>query len=132
MSKTVPFIAAVHHCSHEFLEGDRGNRLLNITAGMIREVEQQPAAMPDTTAQYYSVRIGLMHLIMLDLDPYMLSFATCKIVDNCGFTDRWSYPNGSDADPGDFLGYRAALLSWLEAELRAVDRSKTPWLVLSS
>ena len=51
---------------------------------------------------------------MLDLDPYMCSFATCKKVDNCGYTDRWSYdgPNASDTSAGDFMGYRAALLSW--------------------
>jgi hypothetical protein len=76
----------------------------------------------------------LMHLIMLDLDPYMLQFATCKRVDNCGYTDRWSYDgqNASDDNAGDFVGYRRALLAWLEAELKSVDRSKTPWLVLSS
>ena len=122
--------------NHEFLEDDRGNRLLNITAGMIREIslDAPSATHPSATAQWYSVKIGLMHLIMLDLDPYMLQFATCKRVDNCGYTDRWSYDgqNASDDNAGDFVGYRRALLAWLEAELKSVDRSKTPWLVLSS
>ena len=133
--------------NHEYLEADRGNRLLNITAGMIRELgsrrhhsahQQQgaatPAAAAASTAQWYSVKIGLMHLIMLDLDPYMLQFAGCKKVDNCGYMDRWSHdgPNATDDSAGNFSGYRSALLTWLEAELKAVNRSQTPWLVLSS
>ena len=118
--------------NHEFLEEDRGNRLLNITAGMVMELARQPAATPGATAQWYSVKIGLLHLIMLDLDPYMLSFAGCLKVDTCGYTDKWLHANATDAEPGDFIGYRKALLAWLEAELKAVNRRDTPWVMLSS
>ena len=125
--------------NHEYLEADRGNRLLNITAGMIRELSthnvQQAVGTPSTsTAQWYSIEIGLMHVIMLDLDPYMLEFAGCKRVDNCGYTDRWSFdgPNATDDTAGNFSGYRSALLTWLEADLLGVNRSQTPWLILSS
>ena len=54
----------------------------------------------------YSVDIGLVHLIGLDLNVYFF--------------------------PSEYAGYRAAQLAWLEKDLAAVDRSKTPWVVATS
>ena len=54
----------------------------------------------------FSVDFGLIHLIGLDLNIYYY--------------------------PSEMAGYRAAQLSWLAKDLVAVDRSKTPWVVVTS
>ena len=43
--------------------------------------------------------------------------------------------DASSNDPGtryDFAGYRAAVLAFARADLAAVDRTKTPWVVMTA
>ena len=117
--------------NHEYLEEDRGNRLANITAGMIAERQHAAAA---TTRMFYSVEIGLLHLLHLDLSPYWCRFDGCVGVDTCGFPDAWvKAPSASNPDTRyDFEGYRAAIMAYARADLAAVDRSKTPWVMVTA
>ena len=81
--------------NHEYLEVDRGNRLSNITAGMIAERKR---AVPGTTRMFYSVEVGLLHLLHLDLSPYWCRFRGCVGVDTCGVPDEWVV-DASSSDP---------------------------------
>ena len=112
--------------NHEYLEGDRGNRLAHITAGAIAERKAD--------RMYYSVDVGLLHLLHLDLSPYWCRFPGCVGVDACGFPDRW-VRNASASDPDaryDFAAYRAAALDFARRDLAAVDRARTPWVVVTA
>ena len=130
--------------NHEFFQPVRGNRLLNMTAGMVAGLQQahtthhgpagaassSSARAPPPTAQWYSLDIGLLHLVQLDLSPWFCAHVpNCQAVDNCGFVDAWSLdsPRG-----GNFTGYRAALLAFVEADLARVDRQRTPWVIVTA
>lgn len=120
--------------NHEYLEEDRGNRLANITAGIFSERVRRGAGGNAATRMFYSVDVGLMHLLHLDLSPYWCRFSGCIGVDTCGFPDEW-VADASSSDPGtryDFAGYRAAVLAFARADLAAVDRAKTPWVVMTA
>ena len=109
--------------NHEYLRGDKANRLLNITAGLISELGRSAGPL-GMTAQWYSVNVGLLHLVHLDFSPYFCNFTgCCGHKGNCGFTERWSC---------DFAGYRAAILAWTSQDLRAVNRAATPFVVVST
>lgn len=71
--------------NHEYLEEDRGNRLSNITAGVIAERRR---AVPETSRMFYAVEVGLLHLLHLDLSPYWCRFNGCIGVDTCGVPDE--------------------------------------------
>lgn len=117
--------------NHEYLELDRGNRLANITAGLIAE---RAKAVKGTSRMFYSVEVGLLHLLHLDLTPYWERFSGCIDVDSCGFPDEWVRDSKSK-DPKiryDFEGYRAAALAFARADLAAVDRKRTPWIIVTS
>ena len=53
----------------------------------------------------------------------------CMDVDTCGCPTKWITDDGNACD---FLGYRTALLDGFRRELDRVDRSETPWLVVTS
>eukprot|EP01052_Picozoa_sp_SAG31_P048457 SAG31_NODE_10147_length_1178_cov_0.886006_2_plen_224_part_01 len=112
--------------NHEYLRGDKANRLLNITAGLVvghSSSSKQSGPLP-MTAQWYSVEIGLLHLVHLDFSPYFCNFTNCcGNKGNCGFTERWSC---------DFTGYRDAILAWARQDLQSVDRAITPWVIIST
>ena len=84
----------------------RGNRLLNITAGMVAGMRAHAATAGHLprgvlpTAQWYSLEIGHVHVLQLDLDPYFCwHVPNCHAVDNCGFVDAWV----SDPEQGPTL-----------------------------
>ena len=54
--------------NHEFL-GEHGDRLLNVTAGMVAALRSAPRAegVPPPTAQFYSIDVGLLHVVQIDL-----------------------------------------------------------------
>ncbi len=62
------------------------------------------SGMPSNTSRFYSVDLGLIHFVALDLNMY-------NGVDTCG----------EDC--------RQAQLKWLEQDLAQVDREVTPWIV---
>ena len=118
-----------------YLRGDKANRLLNITAGLVSGLRSSSSTtigssrkgvepLLPMTAQWYSVNIGMLHLIHLDFSPYFCNFTNCcGQKGNCGFTEKWSC---------DFTGYRNAILAWTRQDLRGVNRSATPWIFLST
>ena len=119
--------------NHEYLEGDRGQRLESITKGVI--AERKSASGPVAADRmFYSVEVGLLHLLHLDLSPYWCRFDGCAGVDTCGFPDQW-VKNSSSSDPDeryDFAGYRAAIISATRQDLAAVNRSRTPWVIVAA
>ena len=117
--------------NHEYLEVDRGNRLANITCGMIQE---RRAVSNGTTRMFYSVEVGLLHLLHLDLSPYWCRFSGCIGVDTCGVPDQYVRdPSSSDPDVRyDFAAYRAAMLAFARADLAATNRSRTPWVIVTA
>jgi hypothetical protein len=65
-------------------------------------------AVPSNTSRWYSVDVGLIHMIALDVMVYP----------------------GSTPDPGPADSpYAPAQKAWLEADLAAVNRSQTPWIL---
>ena len=64
-------------------------------------------SVPSNTSRYFSVDVGLTHLVALSLNGY-------NGVDQC--TDECN----------------KAQAAWLRADLAAVDRAKTPWLIATS
>ena len=110
--------------NHEYLRGDKANRLLNITAGLVAGLANSTKGPLPMTAQWYSVNIGLLHLVHLDFSPYFCNFTDCcGHKGNCGFTEEWSC---------DFRGYRDAILAWARQDLAGVDRAATPWTIVST
>lgn len=114
---TCPWVPIIGN--HEHNDGDSYNRYLNMTAGetMGGDAPYSTATtalgefltkgtffgagvhsvVPSNTSRYFSVNVGLIHLVGLDL-------------------------NNLDTKQ----------LAWLDADLSAVDRSKTPWVICSS
>eukprot|EP01063_Lacrimia_lanifica_P012492 TRINITY_DN19154_c0_g1_i1.p1 TRINITY_DN19154_c0_g1~~TRINITY_DN19154_c0_g1_i1.p1 ORF type:complete len:700 (+),score=165.83 TRINITY_DN19154_c0_g1_i1:37-2136(+) len=116
--------------NHEYLELDRGNRLAHIAAGLISERQTVQGA----TRMFYSVDVGLLHLLHLDLSPYWCRFSGCGAVDTCGFPDEW-VADASATDPDaryNFTGYRAAVMDFMRRDLAAVDRARTPWVMVTA
>ena len=117
--------------NHEYLEGDRGNRLAAIAHGAVAE---RARARPGTTRMWYSVEVGMLHVLHLDLSPYWCRFKGCVAVDTCGVPDEWVADASSD-DPDvryNFTGYRAAAMAFAAADLAAVDREQTPWVIVTA
>ena len=111
--------------NHEYLRGDKANRLLNISASLVAGLASSATggALP-MTAQWYSVNIGLLLLVHLDFSPYFCNFTDCcGHKGNCGFTESWSC---------DFTGYRNAILAWTRQDLHGVNRTATPWVIVST
>jgi len=76
----------------------------------------------------YSVDVGLLHVLHLDLSPYWCRFKGCPSVDTCGVPDEWVI-DASSSDPDvryNFSGYRDEIIAFTRADLAAVDRSRTP------
>ena len=120
--------------NHEYLEADRGNRLANITAGLIKAKLGSPDHGQHHHRMHYSVDIGLLHLLHLDLSPYWCRFKGCTSVDSCGMPDEFVV-DASSSDPEtrfDFARYREQILKFTEADLAAVNRSRTPWVVATA
>jgi len=128
----IPFLPVVGN--HEFYDGQHLGRYLNQTDGTV--VANPPqfgasstatsalgyglsagnhhaagvhAAVPSGTSRFYSVDVGLIHFIALDLNMY-------NAVDDCGETCR------------------EAQLAWLEKDLASAqeNRDKVPWIVAMS
>jgi hypothetical protein len=79
-------------------------RYLNQTAGMAQRAPRASASGA-LNGRWYSVNTGLLHLIVLDFNVYY----------------------GSEPD-----ALRLAQLAWLEADLAAVDRAATPWVLATA
>lgn len=114
--------------NHEYLELDRGNRLGNITAGLLRN---KVSTNPGSSRMWYSIDVGLLHLLQLDLSPYFCHFNGCSHVDTCGFPDEWTR-KGPSGDEYDFEAYRENLLAFVRRDLASVDRHRTPWLIVTA
>ena len=78
-------------------------RYLNQTAGVASAAPRRDSA--GAGGRYYSVDVGLLHLIVLDFNVY--------------------YNTEPDA-------IRVAQLAWLDADLAAVDRAATPWVLVTA
>ncbi|GMH88122.1 hypothetical protein TL16_g11065 [Triparma laevis f. inornata] len=115
--------------NHEYLEMDRGNRLANITGGLIEGMRQSNEMV---NRMQYSIDIGLIHIVQLDMSPYWCNFDGCETVDSCGFPDMWTSKSGTDEESYDFESYRNGLIEFLKEDLEGVDRTKTPWVVVST
>ncbi len=127
--------------NHEYLEDDRGWRLANITAGLIREKRHQSPGghRPERTNHHhrlhYSVDVGLVHILQLDLSAWFCRFPGCIQVDACGVPDEWIKNASEVKDPVeryDFPGLRRSMLEFIRADLTAVDRARTPWVIVTS
>jgi hypothetical protein len=79
-------------------------RYLNQTAGMAQRAPRTSASGA-LNGRWYSVNIGLLHLIVLDFNVYY----------------------GTEPD-----ALRLAQLAWLEADLAALDRAATPWVLATA
>jgi len=81
-------------------------RYLNQTAGMAARAPRRNAS-GDENGRWYSVDIGLLHLVVLDFNVYY----------------------GSEPD-----ALRVQQLAWLEADLSRVnrDRARTPWILATA
>ncbi len=78
-------------------------RYLNQTAGIASRTPRRASDISgDASGRWYSVDIGLVHLVVLDFNVY--------------------YTLEPDA-------VRVAQLAWLAKDLAAVDRTATPWLI---
>ena len=77
---------------------------------MARQIHHaaKTGAVPSHTSRFYSNDVGLAHMVALDLMVYE--------------------PTGTYEE----VPYRAAQLAWLEEDLQAVDRAKTPWVILTA
>ena len=78
-------------------------RYLNQTAGVAAAFPRRDSS--GAGGRYYSVNVGLAHLVVLDFNVY--------------------YNTEPDA-------IRTAQLAWLDADLSAVDRSVTPWVLVTA
>eukprot|EP00051_Salpingoeca_urceolata_P011653 m.144696 g.144696 ORF g.144696 m.144696 type:complete len:710 (-) comp17202_c0_seq1:136-2265(-) len=75
---------------------------------MVASSSRKSGPVPSNTSRWYSTEIGLVHLIALDMMVYP----------------------GATPDPGPAPGvYLKAQREWLEADLAAIDRKKTPWVL---
>ena len=92
-----------HAQNHEEYNGAFFMRYLNQTAGVATASPRRDSS--GAGGRYYSVDVGLLHLIVLDFNVYY----------------------GTEPD-----AIRAAQLSWLDADLTAVDRAVTPWVVVTA
>lgn len=79
-------------------------RYLNQTAGMAAPSPRRGSSGA-ANGRWYSVNIGLLHLVVLDFNVYY----------------------GSEPD-----ALRVQQLEWLEADLSSVDRSRTPWILATA
>lgn len=128
--------------NHEFYDGDHYRRWVNQTAGMERdsprsfgEVSPRGAhlqlrametattlgaaahgsTIPSNTSRYYSVDIGLVHLVCLD------------------FNTIWMRES-SEEMKAEFDAEQQRQLAWLKMDLAAANanRGQVPWVVVSS
>ena len=91
--------------NHEYYNDGLFMRYLNQTAGVASAVPRTGSAGDAHNGRWYSVDVGLLHLVVLDFNVY--------------------YALESDA-------IRAEQLAWLAADLAAVDRSAQPWIVAAA
>lgn len=68
------------------------------------------ATVPSHTSRWFSVDVGLVHFVMLDLMVYPMSNPKDCVDPSC---------------PGVF---KRAQKKWLKEDLKSVDRSRTPWM----
>lgn len=133
-----------------YAHGDHGDRLANITSGLVREKIKLHNAQAERSVSgsesgqekerekphrmFYSADIGLLHIIHLDLSPYFEHFENCITYDECGFPREFIRDSHSK-DPSsryDFQSYRQRLLAFTREDLAAVNRLTTPWVIISS
>merc|ERR1712130_285026 len=86
--------------NHEYLNGAKFHRYLNITYGISKTAGESCGSK---TSRYYSFDVGLAHFIILDGACYYISSEK-----------HWRKPQ----------------LAWLEQDLMRVNRTVTPWIVL--
>ena len=61
-------------------------------------------------------------------------FSGCIGVDTCGMPDEWVI-DASSSDPAtryNFSGYRGDVLAFARADLAAINRTVTPWVIVSA
>jgi len=80
------------------------------------------------SSQFYSVDLGLLHLVHLDFSPWYCNFTGCEGSDNCGFTDEYTDSTGNY----DFERYKMDLLAFAQRDLSGVNRTRTPWVIVST
>ena len=73
-------------------------------------------ATPSGTSRWYSINIGNMHLVGLDL----------------GQTGVGTGPGTLAETPGPWADREAKQIAWLKQDLAAVDRKVTPWVMVMS
>jgi hypothetical protein len=66
---------------------------------------------------WYSFDNGIVHYVSLDMET-----------DFPGYPDTFGNPNASY--PNGTFGYTGEQVAWLTADLAAVDRCKTPWIIV--
>ena len=88
---------------HEEYNGAYFMRYLNQTAGMATATPRADSS--GSGGRWYSVNIGLLHLVVLDFNVYY----------------------GTEPD-----ALRVAQLAFLESDLAAVDRARTPWVLVTA
>mmetsp|Transcript_13081 Transcript_13081/g.29024 ORF Transcript_13081/g.29024 Transcript_13081/m.29024 type:complete len:569 (-) Transcript_13081:14-1720(-) len=127
----VPWIPVIGN--HEYYEGDMFQRFLNMSEGVLpgsdgsdargasalhalltastvygrvqkRKHHPEVNGAHSATSRFYAEDLGLIHFAAIDFSPYYFADTEAK----------WKAPQ----------------LKWLEADLAAVDRTKTPWVVL--
>ena len=118
--------------NHEYYEGDEFHRYLNMTWGEVygastsethleTHTSKTPlnfflahattlgaaahGTVPSATSRFYSVDIGLVHIVVLDF--------------NCYYFDTEAV-------------WRQPQIDWMEKDLMGVDRSQTPWVIAVS
>lgn len=125
---SMPWIPVIGN--HEYYEGDEFQRFLNMSSGVIGSSNSSSTSALNTmltlstlhgraakqahykqangehssTSRFYSEDIGLVHFISLDFSPYY--FADTQ--------KQWKAPQ----------------LTWFEADLKSIDRTKTPWVIV--
>ena len=121
--------------NHEYLEGDQGFRLANITAGMVREMRDSQSAR-DHHRMHYSFDVGLVHVVQLDLSPYWCrSVPNCIAVDTCGVPEEYVTNASEVHDPEERYDYpqlRSRLLEFVRKDLAEVNRARTPWVIVTA
>ena len=68
------------------------------------------------------------------MSPYWCRFEGCIPVDTCGFFDVWVKNSSEKINPDvryDFEGYREDILAFARDDLKAVNRTKTPWVIVT-
>ena len=104
LTRIPPYPSPLQHQNHEEYNGAFFMRYLNQTAGVAARTPRASASGA-LNGRWYSINVGLLHYVTLDFNVYY----------------------GTEPD-----ALRVAQLAWLAADLAAVDRAATPWVVVAA